>query len=130
MKKLLVILLLCSIVISCITGCVSFPVEKPQSGFWYCQELRTGIDFDLYQTTRYCILIYNDDGSVQVNACHFDYGTGVHFCVDRNGSHQGYFYGQFKYYKKKKQFVITDNSDGHKYVFTRQDRITANISMP
>lgn len=115
-------MLLCAIVI-CGASC-SFPGKKPESGFWYCEELRTGIDFDLYKTTINCVKQYNDDGSVQINGCHFDYGCGVHFFVDLAGEHHEYFHGEFKYNEKKKQFTITTYSDGITYTFVEQEKMT------
>ncbi len=121
-RKLFIILLLCFIVISGVSCSVSFPGKKPESGFWYCEELRTGIDFDLYQTTNYCVIVYYDDGSVRFNGCHFDYGNGVHFFTDLDGEEYGYFYGEFKYHKKQKQFTITTRSDGITYTFVEREK--------
>lgn len=100
----------------------SIPAKKPESGFWYCEELNTGIDFDLYQTTLYCIKVYNDDGSVKINGCHIDYGTGILFFDDSDGNYNEYFYGNFKYNKKKEQFIIESYPDGIIYAFVKREK--------
>ena len=125
MKRFSCFLLLCSIILLC-ASC-SIQGTKPESGFWYCEELNTGIDFDLYQTTRYCIIVYHEDGSVQINGCLIDYGTGICFFTDLNDNYNEYFIGSFKYDKKKEQFVITSLSDGNKYVFVRQETTNENV---
>ena len=102
---------------------MSFPAKKPESGFWYCEELQTGIDFDLCKTTVYCVKQYNDDGSVQMNGCHIDHGNGITFFTDLNDEYNEYFIGEFKYHEKQKQFAITSYSDGVTYVFVEQQKI-------
>ena len=128
MKKTGCILLFCLTILFCVA--CSIPGEKPESGFWYCEELKTGIDFDLYETTRYCVKVYDDDGNVKTNGCHFDYGSGICFFAGSNDSYNEYFNGTFKYCEESEQFTITNHSDGITYTFAEQERITKGSSWP
>ena len=96
--------------------------QKPDGGFWYCEELKTGIDFDLYQTTTQCVKVYHDDGNIQTNGCHTDYGVGICFFTGSvsNNTYNEYFHGTFRYNKEKEQFIIESYPDGIIYIFVKQ----------
>ena len=118
MRKFGRIVLLGMIILLCVS--CSIQGKKPESGFWYCEKLNTGIDFDLYQTTAYCVIVYHEDGSTEINGCHFDYGTGISFFVDSKEGYNEYFHGEFKY--KKERFIVKSYADDIVYTFIKQDK--------
>lgn len=118
MKRIDFIILICLIVLLC-ASC-SIQGQKPDGGFWYCEELKTGIDFDLYQTKTKCVKVYHDDGNIQTNGCHIDYGVGICFFTESNDTYNEYFQGAFQYNKEKEQFIIETYPDGIIYTFVKQ----------
>ena len=121
LMKIINSFVLLGLIILLSTSC-SIQGQKPDGGFWYCEELKTGIDFDLYQTTTQCVKVYHDDGNIQTNGCHTDYGVGICFFTGSvsNNTYNEYFHGTFRYNKEKEQFIIESYPDGIIYIFVKQ----------
>jgi len=124
MRKTACFILLYIMVLICVS--CSIHGKIPESGLWYCEELNTSIDFDLYQRSVYCVNVYNEDGSAQIHGCHLDQGTGISFFTDFDGEYNEYFNGCFKYDEKKQKFLITSYSEDHIYVFERMESQNSN----
>ena len=118
MKKIVCLCLICITAFTCVA--CSVQCRKPEGGFWYCEELRTGIDFDLYKTTQKCTVVYHDDGSSEIGELHFDFGSGISLYTISEGQEYGYCYGTFKYNKRQDKCEVTTHSDGTVYIFVRQ----------
>ena len=128
MRKIVCVLVFLSLMLSCVS--CSIPGKKPESGFWYCEELRIGIDFTLlnayiHPSGKY----YHEDGTVQDIVVLIDYGMGITFAStpDREDREQGFYYGdeffhgEFKYDKRNNQFRVTSRPDNTVYIFKEQD---------
>ena len=115
MKKVICLALI--LIMSLSFASCSIPAKKPESGVWYCRELKTSIDFSLCQTTEYCAKLHNDDGTFEERGCYFDHSNGIILFEETDGETNEYLHGDFKYKEKEGQFVVTSYSDGKEYVF-------------
>lgn len=133
MRKIISLCLICSIML--FTSACSITYKHPETGIWYCDELKMSIDFTLYTSSDHmCVKVYNDDGTYEVMECSIDYGNGI--WIDRvigkeivdgmpvNIPEQ-YFGGNFKWYQTKGELKVKSNVDGKIYTFIEVDWLTA-----
>lgn len=112
MKKIGIMIML---LVFAITAC-SFQTKSPEEGEWYCEELELLLDFsDSYGVEP--VKYYHKDGSYEAGIYMKDYGNGIHIC-SKDGK-KNYLIGKFKSHNDN--FVVTENSTGQEYVFTKTD---------
>ena len=112
MRKIGYAFLLCVILFT--TSC-SIPAKKPETGIWFCEELKISIDFSLAQNTSDSAILHNDDGSCEPLGCHFDFGNGIYFFQRVDDVEIDYLRGTFKW--KNDEFIVTSINDENTYVF-------------
>lgn len=99
------------------TSC-SIPAKRPESGIWYCEELRMSIDFS--ECNNYnpdCVKYYNEDGSCEVRRCLIDYGSGIGICS--TDEEEWYLNGKFKY--RNDELKVTLHYEDKTYIFVEID---------
>lgn len=110
MKKKLLILGACIILL--FSSC-SIRGELPDSGIWYCEELKISIDFTkFHQGNNECAYFYNEDGSYELYKCLIDYGTTIG--ISSADEEDLYYIGNFNF--KEDTFIII-TFDGKEYAF-------------
>ena len=117
MKKMILFFVLIQLIV--FTAC-SFSGKVPNSGTWYCEELKTSINFSLLYSPEPCVKIYNKDGTYEIADIHIDFGTGIYFYrLQADGTEDFYMMADFKL--KKEKFIVTSRSDNTEYIFLEID---------
>lgn len=115
MRKTWYRILLCVILL--VSSC-SIPEKKPETGIWFCDELKISIDFSLAQNTSNCAILHNDSGTYEPLGCHFDFGNRIYFFHQINDNEIDYLNGTFKW--KHDEFIVTSNNGESTYIFVLQ----------
>lgn len=96
MKKVISFVSVCLVFLFLLSSC-SIPRKRPESGIYWCEELKILINFSELGGEKGTLAgkLYHDDGSYSNLHCFFDYGSGVGFSSEDEET--SYLIGEFVY---------------------------------
>ena len=92
----------------------SIPRDYPKEGIWYCEAIRTSIDFSLLLTEEPVARFYDYSGSYVLGDIDLGYGGEIYFYNFSFSKTIPFFCGKFKF--SDNEFTVT-TTDGTECVF-------------